>query len=187
MRAQRIPRCTISAHPPTSPVVGIVGKYLPDIILGANDGIITTFAVISGVVGASLSSSVILILGFANLLADGFSMGASNVLSRRSRTQEVLPSLSTVWWHGLATFIGFVIAGLIPLLAYCIPAFTTIQFEAATLLALSALFVVGASRANFTGRGWFSSGWEMLILGSAAALIAYAVGAAGAAIIRQID
>lgn len=63
-----------------------VSKYLPDLIFGANDGIITTLAVVSGVVGASLSSTVILILGFANLLADGFSMGVSNVLSRRSDT-----------------------------------------------------------------------------------------------------
>jgi len=58
--------------------------YLPDLVYGANDGIITTFAVVCGVVGANLSVQVILILGFANLLADGFSMGASNFLSRRS-------------------------------------------------------------------------------------------------------
>ena len=44
--------------------------YLPDLVYGANDGIITTFAVVSGVVGAALSETVILILGFANLLAD---------------------------------------------------------------------------------------------------------------------
>lgn len=40
-------------------------------MFGANDGIITTFAVVSGVVGASLSNRIILILGFANLVADG--------------------------------------------------------------------------------------------------------------------
>ena len=62
----------------------VLGHYLPDLVYGANDGIITTFAVVSGVVGASLSEEVILILGFANLLADGFSMGASNYLARRS-------------------------------------------------------------------------------------------------------
>ncbi len=65
-------------------VRALVRKYLPDLIYGANDGVVTTLAVISGVVGASLSTTVILVLGFANLLADGFSMGASNVLSRRS-------------------------------------------------------------------------------------------------------
>ena len=42
--------------------------YLPDLVYGANDGVITTFAVVCGVVGAGLSETVILILGFANLL-----------------------------------------------------------------------------------------------------------------------
>ena len=66
------------------------GKYLPDFVLGANDGVITTFAVISGVVGASLSSKVVVIMGFANLIADGFSMAASNILSRRSEAQALV-------------------------------------------------------------------------------------------------
>jgi VIT1/CCC1 family predicted Fe2+/Mn2+ transporter len=163
-----------------------IGRYLPDLIFGANDGIITTLAVVSGVVGASLSSTVVLILGFANLLADGFSMGASNVLSRRSDSQSgLLPTLPTAARHGFATFIGFVSAGIVPLLAYWLPMFEGIQFEAATLLALSTLFAVGASRALFTGRGWPVSGFEMLLLGSLAAAIAYGVGMLGATIIRQ--
>lgn len=62
----------------------ITGKYIGDLIYGSNDGIITTFAVVAGVSGASLAPSVVIILGFANLLADGFSMGASNFLSERS-------------------------------------------------------------------------------------------------------
>ncbi len=60
------------------------GKYIGDLIYGANDGIITTFAVVAGASGASLVPSVAIILGFANLLADGFSMGASNYLGKRS-------------------------------------------------------------------------------------------------------
>ena len=64
---------------------GLVGAYLPELVYGANDGIVTTLAVIAGVVGAELSTQVILILGFANLFADGISMAASNYLSERSR------------------------------------------------------------------------------------------------------
>lgn len=60
------------------------GKYLGDVVYGAIDGIITTFAVVSGVVGASLPTKVILILGFANLLADGLSMGVGNYLGTKS-------------------------------------------------------------------------------------------------------
>ena len=62
--------------------------YFPDLVYGANDGIVTTFAVVTGVTGAALSERIILILGFANLVADGFSMGASNFLSRRSHAEE---------------------------------------------------------------------------------------------------
>ncbi len=162
-----------------------IGKYLPDLIFGANDGVITTLAVVSGVVGASLSSTVILILGFANLLADGFSMGVSNVLSRRSDTQNDLVPLAAASRHGLATVMGFIAAGVVPLLAYCLPLFKGIQFEVSILLALSALFTIGASRALFTKRSWLPSGLEMLLLGSFAASIAYGVGALGATIIRQ--
>lgn len=60
------------------------GEYLADFVYGANDGIITTFAVVTGAAGASLSPGVIIILGVANLLADGFSMGASSILSTLS-------------------------------------------------------------------------------------------------------
>ncbi|MBI4079286.1 MAG: VIT1/CCC1 transporter family protein [Candidatus Levybacteria bacterium] len=65
----------------------LVGKYVGDFVYGANDGIITTFAVVAGATGASLPSSVILILGFANLLADGISMGASNYLGGKSEQE----------------------------------------------------------------------------------------------------
>ena len=68
-----------------------MGEIPPDLVYGANDGIITTFAVVSGVVGAALET-VIVILGLANLLADGFSMGASNYLARRSNVESDAPT-----------------------------------------------------------------------------------------------
>ena len=54
------------------------GKYLGEFVYGAIDGTITTFAVVSGAAGASLSPVIVIVLGFANLLADGFSMAAGN-------------------------------------------------------------------------------------------------------------
>ena len=53
-------------------------ENLSDAVLGGIDGCVTTFAVVSGAFGAGFSSSVALVLGFANLFADGFSMGISN-------------------------------------------------------------------------------------------------------------
>ena len=61
--------------------------YLKDFIYGAIDGAVTTFAVVAGVAGAGLSSAVIIILGFANLFADGFSMAISNFLGTRAENQ----------------------------------------------------------------------------------------------------
>lgn len=159
-------------------------KYLPDIIYGANDGIITTLAIISGVVGAALSSVVILILGFANLLADGLSMGASNILARRSdAVGSALPTLSSAARHGVATFIGFVAAGVIPLSAYLLPSLGNHRFAVAAELGLTALFLIGAGRALFTTRHWFVAGLEMLVIGALAAAAAYGIGAFGALLV----
>ena len=57
---------------------GPQANYLRDWVFGGIDGAVTTFAIVAGVAGASLSTNVILILGAANLLADGFSMAAGN-------------------------------------------------------------------------------------------------------------
>lgn len=62
-------------------------QYLGDMVYGGLDGIITTFAVVSGVAGASLSGHIVLILGMANLLADGFSMAVGAYLSAKSERE----------------------------------------------------------------------------------------------------
>lgn len=63
-------------------------SYLRDFVYGGIDGTITTFAVVSGVIGANLENRTILILGMANLIADGFSMAASNYLGTRTEIEE---------------------------------------------------------------------------------------------------
>lgn len=64
-------------------------SYLKDAIYGSVDGTVTTFAVVSGVAGAGLSPTIIIILGMANLLADGFSMAAANFLGTRAENQQL--------------------------------------------------------------------------------------------------
>ncbi|MCG8449304.1 MAG: VIT1/CCC1 transporter family protein [Pirellulales bacterium] len=66
---------------------GTRSSYLRDFIYGSIDGTVTTFAVVSGVAGAGLPSGVVIILGLANLLGDGFSMAASNFLGIRAEQQ----------------------------------------------------------------------------------------------------
>jgi len=77
---------------------GMKHSYLRDFIYGAIDGAVTTFAVVSGVVGAHLAVGVVIILGLGNLFADGFSMAITNYLatpadhqirSRTRRTEEM--------------------------------------------------------------------------------------------------
>lgn len=62
-------------------------NYLRDFVYGAIDGTVTTFAVVSGVAGAGLDSRIVIVLGLANLIADGFSMAASNFLGTRTELQ----------------------------------------------------------------------------------------------------
>ncbi|MBI4398391.1 MAG: VIT1/CCC1 transporter family protein [Candidatus Omnitrophica bacterium] len=66
---------------------GMQRSYLRDFIYGAIDGTVTTFAVVSGVAGAGLASNVVIILGAANLIADGFSMAVGNFLATRTEQE----------------------------------------------------------------------------------------------------
>ncbi|MFD0986838.1 VIT1/CCC1 transporter family protein [Methyloligella solikamskensis] len=63
-------------------------SYLRDLVYGGIDGAVTTFAIMAGVVGAELSAGVVLVLGIANLLADGFSMAAGNYSSTQTEIDE---------------------------------------------------------------------------------------------------
>jgi len=217
------------------------GTYIGDLVYGALDGIITTFAVVAGAAGASLSAGVVLILGFANLLGDGVSMALGNYLSTKSEleyrnserareeweienipegeTEElrqiyekkgfkeplleqvvsVLTSDRENWLDtmmleelnivveekspvksALATFIAFVVVGIIPLLAFLLsyvqPFLSGIDLQISLLLTGLAIFVVGSARSRVTGKKWYIAGVEMTIVGALAAGAAYMVG-----------
>ena len=62
-------------------------SYLRDFVFGAVDGTVTTFAVVSGAAGAGLPAGVVIVLGMANLLGDGFSMAVGNFLGTRADQQ----------------------------------------------------------------------------------------------------
>ena len=63
-------------------------NYLRDWIYGGIDGAVTTFAIVAGVAGADLAVTVVLVLGFANLLADGFAMAASNYIGTKAERDD---------------------------------------------------------------------------------------------------
>jgi VIT1/CCC1 family predicted Fe2+/Mn2+ transporter len=70
-----------------------------DFMLGGIDGVVTTFAIIAGSAGGHLSSTAVIILGIANLLADGFSMAVSNYVGTRARQEDVRQSRSDEEWQ----------------------------------------------------------------------------------------
>lgn len=214
------------------------GTYIGDFVYGANDGLITTFAVVAGAAGAGFSPWVIIILGLANLLADGLSMGASRFLSitaerdfyesqkhrekwemehfpeiekeevrnilkrwgvKEERIEPVLQDLvkdKQRWLaimmreeldlhesdatkpvrHGFATSAAFIAVGSLPLVPYLFGLPTQSQFLVALFTTAFILFGVGAARTLITAGSWIKSGFEMLLIGGSAALLAFGVG-----------
>ncbi len=155
----------------------LVRKYLPELVYGSNDGLITTFAIVSGVVGARLANSVVVILGLASLFADGISMAASDFLAERSDPEEQTGRLLAAR-KGVATLAGFVLIGAVPLVAYLVPLPDDLRFPVAAGMTLVTLFVVGSGRSSaHEDIAWLRGGLEMLVVGAIAAGVAFGIGA----------
>ncbi|MCX6071105.1 MAG: VIT1/CCC1 transporter family protein [Chloroflexi bacterium] len=215
--------------------------YMGDMVYGGLDGIVTTFAVVSGVAGAQLGSSVVLILGLANLFADGFSMAVGAYLPSKieqeyydreyqreawevehfpkgerselieiyrakgysdedtNRLVDIQTQKPELWVRtmmveelgmmkdernpmtsALATLGSFVLAGVLPLLVYLIglavPIPAEVSFPVSLGLSAVGLFALGAAKVRVTERNFLKSGLEMLVVGGAAAGVAYIVG-----------
>ena len=208
---------------------------LRDTIYGAIDGAVTTFAIVAGVAGAGLSPFVIVALGLANVLADGFSMAAGNysgtkaeqdnlrrlrrveerhiainpagerrelrqILRLKGLTGEVLEQatddiarhqdrwiemmmegeygISGIAPHpmrgALATFAAFLVAGMIPLIPFLIGMENA--FLLSSVATMVVFFAIGAAKSRWSLAPWWRSGLETLVIGGAAAALAFWVG-----------
>lgn len=155
------------------------GSFLKDIVFSASDGIVTTFAIVTGSIGAALPAHVVLVLGFANLFADGVSMAAGNYIGTKSETEyekakgnknkEGAPHL-----HAIITYVSFCSAGFVPLIPYVFKLEPYVPLS--ILLVGLTLFIVGALRSKMVGKRLLSGGLEMMTVGGFAAFVAYAVG-----------
>jgi len=168
---------------------GVIRKYLSEFVYGGIDGSITTFAVVAGAIGAALSPAIVLILGFANLLADGFSMATSNYLAVKSEKElhfrhKDYKLYSKSGKHPLksaaATFTSFVVIGFIPLLSFVLATFSD-YFEAnkveySILFTALAFILVGSVKGEIVKKHPVRSAIETLLIGSLAALLAFLVG-----------
>jgi len=103
-------------------ITEIFKKYIGEITYGAIDGLVTTFAVIAGSVGAGFSRDVIIILALANVIADGFSMSVGCFFSvkngKRSRGKSVEDKVCLK--KALATFLAFTTMGMLPVIVYLV-------------------------------------------------------------------
>ncbi len=164
-------------------------KYLSEFVYGGIDGAVTTFAVVAGSIGASLSSGIILILGFANLFADGFSMAVSNYLAVKSRTElypkkkdekafqaEAKHPLKT----GIATWTSFMVIGFIPLFSYVlaliIPISESSKIIYSILLTAVAFLIVGGVKGIIVKKHPTISALQTLLIAGIAASLAFVVG-----------
>jgi VIT1/CCC1 family predicted Fe2+/Mn2+ transporter len=169
----------IGHQPRTSSIKDIVRHYLSDIVYGGNDGIVTTFAVISGSAGANISLTAMLVITVVNLLADGFSMAASSFLAIRSKAEayglhrgSIEPSR-----HALVTYVSFICFGAMPLVGYLIHDLLNVEaFLLSAILTGLTMFVLGALRSLVGIRRWFYTGFENLFVGTIASLVAYYCG-----------
>lgn len=159
-------------------------RFLPQFVYGGIDGIITTFAIIAGVVGAQLSVTVILVLGFANLLADGFSMAVSSYLSSESEHEldggGGTDMQRVARYNALATFVAFVLMGLFPLVPFILSSLVTLSQALTIALSgfatLLAFVLVGAGKAYVTDKPLVRAITETVLIGGIAAVIAFSVG-----------
>ncbi len=155
-------------------------------VFGANDGIITTFAVVTGVSGANLPTQVILILGIANMIADGISMGLGDYIGERSERKfqqnqhRTNHNQSKIGATSLITFIAFVVAGSLPLAPYFISFFAGHSFDnqllTSALFTAFALLFIGGLRTVFTKGVWWKNSLEMFFIGAIAATASYVLG-----------
>ena len=92
------PQIEVQLHN-TRPFFDRFQTYLGEFVYGGMDGSVTTFAVVAGSVGAGLDSAIIIVLGFANLLADGFAMSIGSYLSNKSELENYEKHKKAEYWE----------------------------------------------------------------------------------------
>ncbi|SEM85660.1 VIT1/CCC1 transporter family protein [Palleronia pelagia] len=209
--------------------------YLRDVVYGAIDGGVTTFAIVAGVAGAGLSPLVIVALGLANVFADGFSMAAGNYSATKSEVDDIrrlravemrhiatdpegerrevreilrqkglsgdvleeataqITSRREPWLQmmlegeyglgsvaphpmraALATFAAFLVTGMVPLLPFLFGMENA--FRASSVATLTVFFAIDGLKSLWSLAPWWRSGLETLLIGGAAAAVAYGIG-----------
>lgn len=160
--------------------------YLSEFVYGGIDGAVTTFAVVAGATGARFDLKIILVLGFANLIADGFSMGVGSYLSKKSELElmqkrgESIKDESSPVINGLMTYASFILVGLVPLLAYTVDYIFGLDsgnvFMASIISTAIAFILIGVLKSRVAHSKLPRAIAETVVLGLIAASLAYILG-----------
>jgi vacuolar iron transporter family protein len=160
--------------------------YLSEFVYGGLDGAVTTFAVVAGATGAHFDNKVVLVLGFANLIADGFSMGVGSYLSTKSeqelmaKRKESIKDEPSPIINGLTTYVSFIFVGLMPLLAYTLDLIFNLQLDNLFLISIIltglTFAAVGLLKSRVAQSHIPRAIAETLVLGAIAASLAYVLG-----------
>tara|TARA_B110001450_G_scaffold254916_1_gene281249 strand:- start:369 stop:848 length:480 start_codon:yes stop_codon:yes gene_type:complete len=150
-------------------------KYVRASLLGAVDGVITSFAIVAGSDAGKVDSGTVVIIGVSSLFADGLSMGVSEYLSSSSEQKiqgggEVRPLLL-----GGACFLSFVVCGVFPILVF-VASKEGMRLLACASFSLVELMLLGAARTMYTKEPLLVGLGQTAVLGGAAGGVAYAVG-----------
>lgn len=154
-------------------------SLLSDFTYGGIDGIITTFAIVAGSAGAGLSPITVFILGLANVIADGFSMGAGRYISAKAELEENSQRKISPLKSSMVTFFSFILLGLLPLssfiLSYTLQVQNRYMWKMAYILTFVGLFVIGYIKGYVLNKNPIKSAIITLLVGGVASLIAYFV------------
>lgn len=151
--------------------------FLKSIIIGGMDGVISTFNRISAAVGLNMNLYYLLIITVTSLIADAMSMGIGDYLSyeaqEKSEGQDY--EKSKPLYHGIVTFMSFIIFGSIPLVLFLVLNKYYKDYIYTLLLGVMtiAFFLLGSLRSHFTGEQWWYTGGRTALFGNATSLAAY--------------
>ncbi len=156
----------------------VAHRYVEQFVYGATDGVVSTFAVVAGASGAKFSAEIALVLGVANLIADGFSMGVSSYLSFTA-TGNITRGRAAR--RALVTFGSFAVMGSIPLIVYVLAIDKDVSegrlFFWSSIMTAAAFILIGVMKSVITQKhSMIRSVVSSLLLGSAAAAVAYLIG-----------
>jgi len=155
-----------------------LAKYLRNTVFGIEDSLVSTVGLLSGVAVVGTDVKTIILAGVVLIFVEAFSMGMGSLLSDHSAAEfeerrEVKIRKSVT--PSIIMFVSYFVAGFIPLAPYLLLA-APIALPVSILLALAALFILGAVSAKISGTKVLQHGLEMLILGGVAIGLGVIVG-----------